>query len=80
MCYAVHSCSVVSDSVTPCTITRQPPRPMEFFRQENWSGLPFPHLEDLSNPVIKPPSPAFPALAGGFLTTEPSGNPEIMHD
>ena len=49
------------------------PLTMEFPRQEPWSGLPFPpsqpiwfsHLPfDLSNPGIKPTSPA---LAGGFL-------------
>ena len=39
-------------------------------RQEFWSGLPFPSPGDLSNPGIKP---APPALAGGFLTTEPPG-------
>ena len=32
---------------------------MEFSRQENWNGLPFPSLGDLPNPGIKP---AFPAL------------------
>ena len=30
-----------------------------------------PPTRDLSNPGIKPMSPASPALAGGFLTTEP---------
>ena len=27
---------------------------MEFSRQEHWSGLPFPALEDLPDPGIKP--------------------------
>ena len=41
-----------------------------FFRQEYWSGLPFPSPGDLSDdPGIKPRSPAFPASAGGFFTT-----------
>ena len=44
---------------------------MGFSRQEYWSGLPFPSPGDLPNPGIKPASPA---LAGGFLTTEPPGN------
>ena len=48
---------------------------MGFPRQEYWSGLPFPSLEDLPNPGIKPASPVSPALAGGFFTTEPAGNP-----
>ena len=40
-------------------------------QQEYWSGLPFPPPGDLPNPEIKPVSPAFPALAGRFSTTEP---------
>jgi len=31
---------------------------MGFSRQEYWSGLPFPSLEDLPNPRIIPWSPA----------------------
>ena len=41
---------------------------MEFCRQEYWSGLLFPPPADLPNSEIKPASPVFPALAGGFLT------------
>ena len=52
-------CSVMSNSATPWTVTRQAPLSMEFFRQEFWSGLPFsspgifltqgliPHLKEL---------------------------------
>ena len=43
---------------------------MGFPRLENWSRLPFPSPGDLSNPLIKPVSPA---LAGRFFTTEPPG-------
>ena len=44
-----------------------PPLPsLGFSRQEHWSGLPFSPPGDLSNPRIKPASPA---LAGGFFTT-----------
>ena len=46
-----------------------------FSRQEHWSGLPFPPPGDLPDPRIKPTSPASPALAGGFFTTEPPGKP-----
>ena len=46
---------------------------MGFFRQEYWSGLPFPPPEYLLNPDIKPLSPVSLALAGGFFTTEPPG-------
>jgi len=45
---------------------------MGFPRQEYWSGLPFPSPEDLSSAGIKP---TFPALAGGFCTTEPTEKP-----
>ena len=40
-----------------------------------WSRLPFPPSGDLSHPGFEFESPASPALAGGFFTTEPSGNP-----
>ena len=53
------------------------PLSMELFRQEYWSGLPFPPPEDLPDPAIEPYSSASPALAGGFFTTEPPGKPKI---
>ena len=43
---------------------------MEFSEEEYWSGLPFPSPGNLSDPGIKPASPA---LAGEFFTTEPPG-------
>ena len=52
------SCSVVPNSVTPWTVAHQAPLPMEFSRQEYWSGLPFPSPGNLSDPGIKPESPA----------------------
>ena len=45
---------------------------MGFCRQEYWRGLPCHPPGDLPNPRIKPVSPA---LAGGFLTTEPPRKP-----
>ena len=42
---------------------------MEFYRQEYWSGLPFPSPWDLPDPGIKTASLASPALAGRFFTT-----------
>ena len=48
---------------------------MRFSRQEYWSGLPFPSLEDLSDPGIKPTSLVSAVLAGGFFTTVPPGKP-----
>ena len=48
---------------------------MGFFRQEYWSGLPFPTLGGLPNPGIEPASLVSPVLAGEFFTTEPPGKP-----
>ena len=68
--------SVVSNSLRPHGL--QPTRllcPWDFFRQENWSGLPFPTPEDLPNPGIEPMSPVSPSLACGFFTTAPPWKP-----
>ena len=46
---------------------------MGFPGQEYWRGLPFSSPGDLADPVIEPMSPASPALAGEFFTTEPPG-------
>ena len=62
--------SVVSNSVTLGTVAQQVPLSVEFFRQEYWSGLPFPSAGSLLNPGIKSVSPA---LAVGFFTTETPG-------
>ena len=53
---------------------------MGFSRQEYWSGLPCPPSGNLPNPGIEPVSPEFPALAGGFFTTESSGKPSSRHE
>ena len=66
--YSPRACSVVSDSETPWTVTRQAPLSVGFSRQEHWSGLSFPSSGDLPRPGIKS---VFPALSGGFFTTEP---------
>ena len=50
---------------------------MVFSRQKYWSGLPFPSPGDLPEPGIEPASPA---LAGGFSTTEPPGNPKNINE
>ena len=55
---------------TPWTAAYQAPLSMRFSRQECWSGLPFPSLGDLPDPVIEPGSPALQADA---LSSEPPG-------
>ena len=68
----MYTFSVVSDSLcTLWTVACQAPWSVGFFRQEYWSGLPFLPPGDLAN--FKCVSPASPALAGGFFTTEPPG-------
>ena len=53
--------------VIPQTVAHQAPLSMEFPRQEYWSGLSFPSSRDLSDPGIKPASPA---LTDRFFTIE----------
>ena len=45
---------------------------MEFFRQEYWSGSPFPTPGDLPDPGIEPGSPV---LQANCLPSEPPGKP-----
>ena len=45
------------------------------FRQEYWSGLPFPSPGDLPNPGIEPGSPA---LQVDSLLSEPPGKPTVV--
>ena len=68
----VKSLSRVQIFMTPWTVAYQAPLSMGFFRQEYWSGLPFPSPGDLPNPGIEPRSPALQADA---LTSEPLGKP-----
>ena len=48
---------------------------MGFFRQEYWSGLPFPPLRALPDSGMEPESSGSPALQADYLPTEPSGEP-----
>ena len=67
-----HVCLFVTLGTVPC----QAPLSLEFFKQEFWSGLPFPPPRDLPDPGIQPVSPDSSTLAGGFLTTLPPGKPQ----
>ena len=62
-------CSVMSDFATYGLS-------MELFRQEYWSGLPFPITGDLPNRGIKP---IVPALAYRLFTPEPPGKLRIEY-
>ena len=55
--------------VTPWTIARQAPLCIRVYRQEYYSGLPYPPPGELPDPGIELMSLKSPALAGGFFTT-----------
>ena len=59
--------------VTPCTVDPQASLSMGFYRQEYWSGLPFPPSGDLPDTGIKPTSPA---LQVDSLPLSHRGSPE----
>ena len=77
MCMLSHF-SHVQLFVTLWTVAHQAPLSRGFSSQEYWSGLLCPPPGDLPNPGIKPVSPASPALAGRFFTTEPPGKPQKL--
>ena len=62
----------MSDSLWPQELACQSPLSTWLFRQEYWSVLPFPSPRDLPDLGIESMSSA---LAGRFLTTEPSQKP-----
>ena len=78
-CVCMLSCS---SCVWLCAILRtvacQTLLSMEFFRQEHWSGLPFPPPGDLPDPGIEPTSLVSPALQVGSLPLEPPGKPSVF--
>ena len=63
----------MSDSGTPWTVVCQALLSVEFSRQENWSGLPYPSPGDLLDPWIEPRSPA---LQTDSLPPESPGKPK----
>ena len=65
------SCSVVSHSSPPWTVSLQAPLSMEFSR----SGVTCPPPGHLPDPGTAPVSSESPALAGRFFTLVPSGKP-----
>ena len=62
--------------VTPMTVAHQVPLSMEFYRQECWSGLPFPAPGNLPELGIEPRSPSSPVLVDSLPL--PSGKLHVM--
>ena len=75
VCVCARSLSCVQLFSTSWTVACQVPLSVGFFRQEYWSGLPFPLPGHLLDPEIEPASHMSPALADGFFTT---WEPNIM--
>ena len=73
-------CSVMSNCASPWTIARQAPLPVEFSRQEYWSGLPFPTPGDLPNPGSNPHLLHHLLWQVGSFTTVPPGSPLTISD
>ena len=65
--------------VTLWAVAHQAPLPMEFPRQEYWSGLPFPTPGDLINPEIKPVSPASSAVQADSSLIAAPGKPQVVN-
>ena len=61
--------------VSPWTVDPQVSLSMGFPRHKYWNGLPFPPPGYLFDPGTESVSPASPAFAGGFFTTESPGKP-----
>ena len=74
MCSVTH----VQLFATPRTVAHQAPLSMEFFRQEYWSGLPFPILGNSPDAEIEPMSLVSRAFAGRSLTTALPGKPKVI--
>ena len=68
----MHACkgSILSDSFNPTKCSLPGSSTVGFFRQEYWSGLPFPSLGSLLDPGTQLASPS---LAGRFFNTESPG-------
>ena len=62
--------------MTLWAVAHQPSLSMRFYRQEYWSGLPFPSPENLPDSGIEPTSPMSPVLQADSLHAEPSGKLE----
>ena len=67
-CVHASSLSHICLFAAPWAIARPDALSMEFYRQDYWSGLPFPTPGNIPNPGVEPMSLVSPTLAGGFLT------------
>ena len=75
----VKSLSRVRLFATQWTVAYQAPPSMGFFRQEYWSGLPFPAPGGLPNPGIEPRFPRIEGRHFNLWATSEAQNPPIFH-
>ena len=74
--YAMHSCSVMSESLRPhWTVAQQAPLSMRILQARILKRLPCSPPWDCPNPGIKPRSPA---LQADSLPSEPPGKPHTL--
>ena len=75
-----HSCCLATKFcptlMIPLTAAHQAPLSMGFPRRENWSGLSFPSPRDFLKE--DPERTVYPALTGGFITTETPEKPQYL--
>ena len=76
-CDKVKSLSCVQFFVTLWTVAHQAPFPMEFSRQEYWSGLPGPPPGDLPDQGLNPCLLGLRHWQAGSLPLVPPGEPRI---
>ena len=62
----------------PWAVACRAPLTVEYFRQEYWSGLPFPPPGDLPKLGTEHESPASLALVGRYFSTVPPGKPHSL--
>ena len=60
-------------------VAHQAPLSMGFYRQKDWSGLPFPTPGGLPVPGIEPVSPVSPPLQVDSLPLSHQGSPEVRY-
>ena len=78
VCTHAQSLSCVQLFANPWTVACQAPLSVKYFKQEYWSGLPFPPPGDLPKLRIKHESPASLALVGRYFSTVPPGKPHSL--
>ena len=76
-CVHVRMLSCVRLFATPWTVAHEAHLSMELYRQDYWSGLPFPPPEDLPDPGMEAASSVFPALSVNSLPLNPLGSPIV---